>query len=84
MCRLRRLPYPDFYVMPELRIRRDIYDGHQKYLSRHGGHRPGGNDASEHCRILPDRVAEWQDAWNVLGIFTGDGLADGTKQGWPG
>lgn len=67
-----RPTYPGFYVMPELWIRRDIFEGHREYLERHGGHRPGGNDASEHCRILPDRVAEWQDAWNVLGIFTGD------------
>jgi hypothetical protein len=69
--------------MPELWIRRDIYEGHKKYLARHGDHRPGGNDASDHSRILPDRVAEWQNAWNVMGIFTGDGLADGTKQDWP-
>jgi len=64
---------PGFYVMPELWIRNDIYQGHQEYLARHGGRQPG-NPASEHCRILPDRVAEWQDAWDVLGIFT-DGFA---------
>jgi hypothetical protein len=64
--------YPEFYVMPELWIRRDIYDGHKKYLARHGGKRPGNNPESHHCRILPDRVSEWHNAWNVLGIFAAD------------
>jgi hypothetical protein len=69
---------PGFYVMPELWIRNDIYVAHQEYLARHGGQRPG-NPASEHWRILPDRVAEWQDAWSVLGIFT-DGLVPQSRE----
>ncbi len=53
--------------MPELWIRNDIYDRHQEYLAVHGGHRPN-NPASEHHQITIARVAEWQDAWNVLDI----------------
>jgi hypothetical protein len=53
--------------MPELWIRNDIYDRHQEYLALHGGHRPN-NPASEHHQITIARVAEWQDAWNVLDI----------------
>jgi hypothetical protein len=58
---------PGFYVMPELWIRNDIYERHQEYLARHGGHRRD-NPASEHHLITIARVAERQDAWDVLGI----------------
>jgi hypothetical protein len=70
-----RPTYPGFYVMPEQWIRNDIYKRHRDYLAMHGGHRPS-NPASEHHQITVARVAEWQDAWNVLGIFTGAGAAD--------
>jgi hypothetical protein len=58
---------PGFYVMPELWIRNDIYEQHREYLARHGGHRRD-NPASEHHLITVARVAERQDAWDVLGI----------------
>lgn len=66
-----RPTYPGFYVMPELWIRNDIYEQYQEELAKHGGHR-ARNDASEHWLITIARVAEWKDAWNVLGIFAGD------------
>jgi hypothetical protein len=62
-----RPAYPGFYVMPELWIRNDIYERHQEYLVAHGGHRPK-NPASEHHGIAIAGVAEWRDAWDVLGI----------------
>jgi hypothetical protein len=73
-----RPAYPGFYVMPELWIRNDIYDRHQEYLALHGGHRPN-NPASEHHQITIARVAEWQDAWNVLDI--GLTNSDATRPG---
>jgi hypothetical protein len=62
-----RPAYPEFYVMPELWIRNDIYERHREYLAAHGGHRRD-NPASEHHLITVARIAEWQDAWDVLGI----------------
>lgn len=69
-----RPTYPGFYVMPELWIRNDIYERHQEYLALHGGQRPN-NPTSEHHLITVPRVADWQDAWNVLGILAGDDAA---------
>lgn len=66
-----RPAYLGFYVMPELWIRSDIYERHQEYLVLHGGIRPN-NPASEHHQINVARVVEWQDAWNVQGIFASD------------
>jgi hypothetical protein len=62
-----RPTYPEFYVMPELWIRKDIYKRHQEYLAMHGGHRPN-TPASEHHLIRIARVAKWQGSWDVLGI----------------
>jgi hypothetical protein len=53
--------------MPELWIRHDIYERHREYLAAHGGHRRD-NPVSEHHLITVARVAEWQDAWDVLKI----------------
>jgi hypothetical protein len=55
---------------PGMWIRNDIYKRHQDYLAVYGGHRPN-NPASEHHLITIARVAEWQDTWDVLGIFAG-------------
>jgi hypothetical protein len=59
--------YPGFYVMPELWIRNDIYERHREYLAAHGGHRPNTPESEHHLISVP-RVAEWRDAWDVLGI----------------
>ncbi len=68
-----RTTFPGFYVIPELWIRNDIYERHQEYLALNGGHRPN-NPASEHHLITLPRVAQWKDAWDVLGIFAGDDI----------
>jgi len=63
--------HPACYVMPRWWIEDDIWRDHQVYLAKHGGHRPG-NDASTHHSISVDRVAQWRDRWDVMGIFTPD------------
>lgn len=60
--------YPEFYVMQEEWIRREIDRRHKEYLDLHGGHRPR-NPKSTHHRIDVKHVAQWHDAWHVLGIL---------------
>jgi hypothetical protein len=58
-----RPAYPGFYVMPELRIRNDIYERHQEYLAAHGGHRRD-NSASEHYLITEAAIGACRaDTW---------------------
>jgi hypothetical protein len=58
---------PRFFVVPHWWMQNDIYDHHQAYLERHGGHR-AINDASTHHAIQMSRVLTWEDRWNILGI----------------
>ena len=60
--------HPEFYVMPELWIRNDIYQKNLAYLERHGGQRPKAPDSQHHLILVP-RIVEWKAAWHVLGIF---------------
>jgi hypothetical protein len=57
-----------YWIMPEWWIRNYLFEGHQQYLKEHGGHRPV-NDLSRHSSIDEAGVAEWQDKWEVLGLF---------------
>ena len=57
-----------YWIVPDLWLRNDIYEAHQQYLSKHGGRRPK-NDKSNHHSIEESRVEEWQDKWEILGIF---------------
>jgi hypothetical protein len=59
---------PSFYIIPEAWMQKSIYDEHQAYLARHGGHR-ARNPRSTHHRITNVRVHEWRDRWDLLGIF---------------
>lgn len=59
---------PRYLVMPTWWIENNIYDEHQAYLARHGGHRAESPD-SKHHRITDDRVEQWLDRWDLLGIF---------------
>jgi hypothetical protein len=59
---------PKFFVMPDRWTREHIDRHHEWWLSIHGGQRPV-NPASPHVAIEPAAVAEWQDRWDLLGIF---------------
>ena len=59
----------DFYIAPAWWMEDDIYATHQDYLNLHGGHR-AENDKSKHHAIRLDRVQQWQDRWDILGIFS--------------
>jgi hypothetical protein len=60
---------PTFRVVPAWWLENDIHREHQDYLSRHGGQR-AETPNSDHHRIQPSRVAEFQDGWLALGIFS--------------
>ena len=59
---------PKSFVMPDCWIREHIDPHHDWWPSIHGGQRPV-NPASPHVAIEPAAVAEWQDRWDLLGIF---------------
>jgi hypothetical protein len=57
-----------YFVMPDGWIRRHIKEHYDWWLEIHGGRRPV-TPGSPHVAIEPQAIEEWQDAWNVLGIF---------------
>lgn len=59
---------PIYWIVPDWWIRNDIYQAHQKYLSKHGGSRPK-NDNSNHHSIDETRLEKWKGKWDILGIF---------------
>jgi predicted DNA-binding protein len=62
---------PEYYIVPESWIEKDILDTHDTYLSRHQGRR-AKNPQSRHHSIQLGRIAQWQDRWDLLGIFDTD------------
>lgn len=59
---------PEFYVVPEWWMQRDIHDAHADYLASHGGKRAQTQDSTHHA-ISIARVEQWRDRWDLLGIF---------------
>jgi hypothetical protein len=59
---------PRYWIVPDWWIRNDIYRAHQAYLERHGGTRPR-NPTSTHHSIDERRLEQWEDRWDILGIF---------------
>ncbi len=62
--------HPDYYIVPEWWLQNDIYEAHEAYLNRQGGHRRRSPD-SKHHSISGARVQEWLGRWDRLGIFPG-------------
>jgi hypothetical protein len=60
---------PLYWVVPDWWIRNDIYWTHRAYLDSHGGKRARTQDSTHHS-IDEKRLREWQDLWEILGIFT--------------
>ncbi len=57
-----------YWVVPDWWMRNDIHEAHQAYLNRHGGRRPKTLDSNHHS-IGEKRLEQWQDKWEILGIF---------------
>jgi Holliday junction resolvase-like predicted endonuclease len=60
--------HPRFWIVPDWWIKDDIYKAHQAYLNRHGGHRASNPDSMHHA-IDEKRLSQWQERWEILGIF---------------
>jgi hypothetical protein len=59
---------PAYYVVPESWIQNNIHAAHQAYLSSHGGMRPQTLDSTHH-KIELQRIEQWRDRWDILGVF---------------
>lgn len=59
---------PEYFVVPEKWIQKDIDAAYAAYLKRHGGKR-ARTPGSTHHAIRKDRVEQWRDRWDLLGIF---------------
>lgn len=59
---------PEYYVVPEEWIERNIKETHQAYLDRHGGKR-ARSPLSKHHSIQKNRIEQWRDRWDLLGIL---------------
>jgi hypothetical protein len=59
---------PDYYIIPDKWMRQDIKKHHDAYLKKHGGKRKGGGE-SDHHSIGVDRIKQWKDRWDILGVF---------------
>jgi hypothetical protein len=66
---------PRYWIVPDEWLRKNVCEEHQLYLKKHGGHRPK-NDASNHHAIAESRLENWQDTWDILGIFMPTWLED--------
>jgi hypothetical protein len=66
---------PKFYVVPEPWIHEDILRSHAEYLERHGGKRPRTQD-SKHHSISDERIEQWENRWDLLGLFEEDASSD--------
>ena len=59
---------PRYWVVPDWWIRDNIYRTHKTYLDSHGGKRARNPDSTHHS-INESRLEEWQEQWDILGIF---------------
>jgi len=56
---------PDFYVVPDQKMRRIIKDDHDKYIAKHDGRRPV-NPRSQHHRVTTKQVEHFKEQWGLL------------------
>lgn len=60
--------FPRYWIVPDWWIRDNIYRTHEAYLDSHGGKRVRNPDSTHHS-INENRLEEWQERWDILGIF---------------
>jgi len=61
---------PEYYVVPEKWIKRDILKHDNAYRERYRKER-GKERPSTHHAIAPARIMRWKGRWDVLGLFAG-------------
>jgi hypothetical protein len=60
--------HPAYFIAPRWWIRNNIWHVHREYLKR-WEQKHGYPRESDHHGILADRIKEWRDRWDTLGIF---------------
>ena len=58
---------PEYFIVPDNVMRKDIKMTHDKYLKQHHGQRPQ-NKKSNHHAIALDRICQWKDKWHLLNL----------------
>lgn len=58
---------PRFYPVPLWWILNNIYEAHEEYLKRHGGHRKC-NDNSNHHAVPLKRIKSWDNQWKNMDL----------------
>lgn len=58
---------PRYWIAPDWWVLNNVYEVHQQYLNRSGGHRPQTPDSTHHA-IDEGRLEEWKNKWEILGI----------------
>lgn len=53
----------EFYICPGDKLRADVRQRHDDYVTSHGGTRPRNPD-SKHAAIYAEQVRKWRNAWN--------------------
>jgi hypothetical protein len=56
-----------FYIAPAWWVENDIYQTHQAFLARFGGRRPR-SPGSTHYGIPEQRIRQWRERWDLLGL----------------
>jgi hypothetical protein len=58
---------PKFYPVPLWWILNNIYEVHEEYLKRYGGHRKR-NDNSNHHAVQLERIKSWESRWKNMDL----------------
>ena len=58
---------PKFYPVPLWWILNNIYEVHQEYLKKYGGHRKH-NGNSNHHSVQLKRIKSWEGQWKNMGL----------------
>lgn len=58
---------PRYWIAPNWWLLNNIYEVHKQYLDRSGGRRPINPDSTHHA-IDEERLKQWKDKWDILGI----------------
>jgi hypothetical protein len=58
---------PEYWIAPDMEVRKVIREGHSEYLRINGGHR---NEAhhSTHTVIRPEQLVEYEGKWDTLAL----------------
>ena len=59
---------PNYYVVPDGKVRSLLRDKHKALLDRNCGQRPGKNHDSLHLSFSERDVMPWRDNWEQLGL----------------